>query len=86
MRLLDRLVKNEWPGFNRKCRALRLNEAIEWALLDEYDIQVIKWWFARYPSGYKLVSMSELNTLAFKSTIFPSWIGFTKKPTVSYHT
>lgn len=51
VRLLDRLLTLEWPGFNAKCREIRLKSAVQAALNDRYDVCVLEWWLKRYMPG-----------------------------------
>lgn len=47
-RLLDGLVKHEWPGFNQKFRLLRLSYGVESAVKNGYRVPVLQWWIKCY--------------------------------------
>lgn len=76
VQLFDRLLKNEWPGFDRKCRERRLSQAIQAALLNGYGVQVVSWWFHKYMPGQEVVSMREVYVRAvqYRYLLVLSWI------------
>lgn len=49
LRLLDRLLKCEWLGFNQYCRELCLQFAIKHSIQEVvYDVHVLEWWLKTY--------------------------------------
>lgn len=75
MSLLDRLLKLEWPGFNRPCREQRLGQAIAASAVGLYDAQVTKWWYSYIP-GCKVSSVSHMYEMAIEYDCIPilEWI------------
>lgn len=66
VRLMDRLLKDEWRGLNGRFRLLRLNYAIKSAIENGYAVSVIKWWLSFYMPGQTKFSVNVLCRLAIK--------------------
>lgn len=71
LRLMDRLLKYEHPGFNQECRLLRLKLAVEVSVKDGYDVLVLEWWIKRYMPGQTAVSLDRILELAIKQARIP---------------
>lgn len=76
VRLLDRLLNLESPGFNQKCRELRLNWVIQDCVERGYDPEVVDWWFRCYMPNQQRVSMADIFKIAIEHAQLPvlEWI------------
>lgn len=71
VRLLDRLLRFEWPGFTRECREKRLYQTIQDAIKHGYDEPVLEWWIKRYMPDQTVVSWAFVLELAVKHERIP---------------
>lgn len=71
VRLLDRLLKLEWPGFNSECRAIRLTQTVEDAMDYEYNVHVLEWWLTRYMPDQTVFPLARVLKRAIQRSQFP---------------